>query len=375
MPEELQFQGHSQLFYRGALYLTFAFVLVLAEFAAAVTYDVPIAVLLINDAVAGFIFWRTRRILFPLAATIIDRFGDGLLARGSFAILLMVCGLLFMGLQLYTIIVVGRELPLVFAIGFSALQLFSAYTGHLMTRLGGAIWQGREPDFANRARKRVEQLRERMLARRGQAVLLQDLPESERERAFEHAGPADETRIYRSIDAKFVGFIGFGVMWYVAAAYLWDRLVPLDRAAFLGMGSFGLLLGLGLWIHAWRRSRRVYLEISKIGLRCRGPLGIFLSEQQGSQSWDSHEPGELAFLWAEILHIQASPVAGSVCLYHFQNRLRVYVREEHFNVSTVRKRIRAAVDSPDLLAAELDLMNMDEFYFVPPSQTGMPSAD
>ncbi|MFT5130730.1 MAG: hypothetical protein ACI8W8_004361 [Rhodothermales bacterium] len=365
MTDDLQYRGHSQLFYRGALYLSVAFILVIAEFAAAVAYDVPIAVLLANDFLAGFIFWRTRRILFPLAASIIDRFGDAVLARRAFAVLLLVFGLLFMALQLYTIVAIGREMSMVFAIPFAALQLVSAYTGHLMMRLGGAIWHGREPEFANRARKRVEQLRERLLARREQAIRLRTLPESERQRAFEHAGPAADTRIYRSIDFKFVAFIGFGVMWYLVVARLWATLIPMDRAIFIGMGTFGMLLGIGLWIHAKRRSRRVYLDISKIGLRCHGPLGIFLHEEQGSQSWDNHEPGELAFLWAEFFFIQASPGAGSVCFYHFERDLRIYVREEHFNVAAVRKRIRAAVDTPDLLTGDADLMDVDEFYFPP----------
>jgi hypothetical protein len=362
MTEDLQFRGHSQLFHRGAIYLAVAFVLLVAEFAAAVVYDVPIVVLLINDFLAGFIFWRTRRILFPLAAAIIDRFGDALLLQRAFAVLLIIFGLLFMALQIYTILVVGRQMPVAFAIPFSALQLFSAYTGHLMMRLGGAIWHGREPDFANRARRRVEQLRDRLLERRQQAARLQALPESERQRAFSHVESAADSRIHRSIDAKFAAFIAFGAMWWVAAAVLWESLVPFDRAAFIGMGAFGMLIGAGLGIHAHRRAKRVYLEISKIGLRCHGPLGIFLNRDQGSQSWDNHEDGELAFLWGEFVHIQASPVAGSVCFYHFDRDLRIYVREEHFNITAVRKRIRAAVDSADLLTADVDLMDMEEFY-------------
>jgi hypothetical protein len=364
MDEDLQFRGHSQLFQRGAVYLAIAFVLVIAEFAMAVVYTVPVGVLLCNDGLAGFICWRTRRILFPLAAAIIDRFGEAVLARRAFAALLMAFGLLFLALQLYTIMAVGRELPLAFAIGFSVLQLFSAYTGYLMMRLGAAIWHGREPDFANRARKRLEELRKRLMARREQARLLQQLPESERQRAFAQVEFPAKQRIHRSIDAKFVAFIGFGIMWYLAVYQLWDRLLPFDRLAFIGMGSFGMLLGIGLWIHALRRSQRVYLEISRIGIRCHGPLGIFLREDQGSQSWDDAEAGELSFLWGEFFHIQTSTVAGAICFYHFKRDLRVYVREEHFNVSAVRKRLRASIDTLDLLAREADLIDLDEFYLI-----------
>ena len=373
MNDDLQFRGHGQLFYRGAIYLTVAFVLVLAEFACAVLFDVSVWVLMLNDTIAGFICWRTRRILFPLAAAIIDRFGDAVHARRAFAVLLMVFGLLFLALQVYTVVKVARELPLFIAILFIVLQLFSAYTGYLMMQLGGAIWHGREPDFANRARKRVEELRGRLLARRKQAQLLQTLPDSERMRAFSHAEIPEEERIYRSVDARYLAFVFFGILWYGFVAHSWERLSPFDRVACMGVGTFGVLLGVVLWYLAKRRSQRVYLEISAIGIRCIGPVGLYLSEDQGSRSFDDEEVGELAFLWGEFFHIQASPVAGSICFRHYAREVRVYVREEHFNVTLVRKRLRTHVDSPDLLAKEADLMNMDEFY-LPQVETGTPTA-
>jgi hypothetical protein len=357
-------RSERDIYKKGIFSLWIAFLIVVIEVIFKLFGGMGLFHIIVLDVINGYVCLKTRRLLLPIASRIIDRYGEDTAGRARFSYVLITFGILLMALQVITIIAFFRhvEMDIYLFLLVSCFQCVSFYWGFVIARLGMAINQGYEPEFAKKARTRIEALEEALARRRETAIILAHADPDKRENMVEQAfaqfseGETYKVHPYMNIRSLILILIGIGIGVSCLIAFM-DR-----KDAVLGIsGVVGILLACG-GVYLLYREHKVkkenYIEFSSPGIRLHGP--------QIKYSCRENPMNVTRFLWIEFFKFD-----GVASMYHFRESVvlqgylmgvRLTFNSRKISLDSIARGVKKFIDDPLLLSDEMDLIPLDDYF-------------
>ncbi len=344
------------LYKRGMFSMHVSMLIIIAEIVMKCTGLSTIFSIVVLDLLNGYVFIRARKILLTIAHEIIVRYKGRDHERRIFSLSIVIFGVLFIGLQVWTVcfFIATHSYFNPLVIGFCVLQMFAAYWGSIITRLGVAVYNGYEPGFATRERERFERLEAVLMQRRALAETLAFRTLEERSQMIEAASREQnittslrvKSRLKASPAVFFLATLG-GMVWVLFHVHTENWAITAGK-------FFLIFLALRITWNPLKkeleRYKNTYILVSLAGIS-------FYSPERTRQ-----------YLWQDFMRIDIGGMVRSsstpVVFHGYYPLLTLKVTYQQCRINLLIKAVKKHVDAPEIMSDEMKYIDMRKFVIL-----------